>query len=75
MGYVGPPADSHRWDLRSLASHPSVKRSGQDLSSQFDLSAATDRWPVSTIHELVACIFGPTLASCIVNGCLGAVDK
>ncbi len=36
--------------------------------SSFDLSSATDRWPVSTIHELVACIFGPTLASCIVNG-------
>nr|UJQ92612.1 MAG: putative RNA-dependent RNA polymerase [Mitoviridae sp.] len=45
---------------------------GEDLSfvASFDLSSATDRWPVSTIHDVVACIFGPTLASCIVNGCL-----
>lgn len=36
----------------------------------FDLSSATDRWPVSIIHDVVACMFGPTLASCIVNGSL-----
>ncbi|KAG6467065.1 hypothetical protein ZIOFF_075106 [Zingiber officinale] len=36
----------------------------------FDLSSATDRWPVSVIHDLMACIFGPSLASCIVNGSL-----
>ncbi|DAB41745.1 RNA-dependent RNA polymerase [Oxybasis rubra mitovirus 1] len=36
----------------------------------FDLSSATDRWPVPIIHDLVACIFGQTMASCIVNGSL-----
>ncbi|GER45605.1 photosystem I P700 chlorophyll a apoprotein A1 [Striga asiatica] len=36
----------------------------------FDLSSATDRWPVSVIHDLMSCLFGPTLASSIVNGCL-----
>lgn len=35
----------------------------------YDLKSATDRWPLSVIHDVVA--FGPTLASCIVNGCLG----
>lgn len=47
-----------------------VSRQGLGFVASFDLSSATDRWPVSTIHDLVACIFGPTLASCIVNGCL-----
>ncbi|XP_074560379.1 putative mitochondrial protein AtMg01110, partial [Curcuma longa] len=36
----------------------------------FDLSSATDRWPVPVIHDVIACLFGPTLASCIVNGSL-----
>lgn len=36
----------------------------------YDLSAATDRWPVAVIHDLMSCLFGSTLASCIVNGCL-----
>lgn len=43
---------------------------GLDFVASFDLSSATDRWPVPTIHDLVACIFGPTTASCIVNGSL-----
>ncbi|KAG6466695.1 hypothetical protein ZIOFF_075497 [Zingiber officinale] len=34
----------------------------------FDLSSATDRWPVPVIHDVIACLFGP--ASCIVNGSL-----
>ena len=36
----------------------------------FDLSSATDRWPVPTIHATKSCIVGKTLASCIVNACL-----
>ncbi|CAA0812632.1 Mitovirus RNA-dependent RNA polymerase [Striga hermonthica] len=36
----------------------------------FDLSSATDRWPVSVILDLMSCLFGPTLASSIINGCL-----
>jgi hypothetical protein len=36
----------------------------------YDLSSATDRFPVAVIHDLVACMFGQTLASCIVNGSL-----
>lgn len=47
-----------------------VSRQSLGFVASFDLSSATDRWPVATIHDLVACIFGPTLASCIVNGCL-----
>jgi len=37
----------------------------------YDLSSATDRWPLSVIHEVVSAIFGPTVASCTVNACLG----
>ncbi|KAI4295030.1 hypothetical protein MLD38_040701 [Melastoma candidum] len=37
----------------------------------FDLSSATDRWPLSVIHDLMSMIWGPTLASSIVNGALG----
>lgn len=37
----------------------------------FDLKSATDRWPLSVMHDLMACLFGPTLASSIVNGTLG----
>ena len=37
----------------------------------FDLKSATDRWPLSVMHDLMACLFGPTLASRIVNGTLG----
>jgi hypothetical protein len=36
----------------------------------FDLSSATDRFPVVFIHEVVAYLFGSTFASCAVNGCL-----
>ncbi|XP_054789349.1 uncharacterized mitochondrial protein AtMg01110 [Prosopis cineraria] len=50
--------------IRRLASYkPTVLYS-------VDLSSATDRWPVVIIHDLMACIFGQTMASCIVNGCL-----
>lgn len=37
----------------------------------YDLKSATDRWPLSVIHEVVSSLFGPTVASCIVNGTLG----
>nr|WJJ80270.1 RNA-dependent RNA polymerase [Cannabis sativa mitovirus 1] len=38
--------------------------------ASFDLKSATDRWPVSVIHDVFALMFSPTLASCVVNGCL-----
>jgi hypothetical protein len=73
----------HEWAMSVLRSIPSdgtfrqerpiqrlVALKDLNFVASFDLSSATDRWPVSTIHDLVACIFGPTLASCIVNGCL-----
>jgi len=45
----------------------------------FDLKSATDRWPLSVIYTLVELLFGPTMASSIVNGTLGLntfiVDK
>lgn len=47
-----------------------LSRRRPNFLASFDLTAATDRWPVSTIYDLVVCIFGPTLASCIVKGCL-----
>lgn len=39
----------------------------KDLSS-FDLKSATDRWPLSVMHDVMSMCFGPTVASCIVNG-------
>ncbi|CAA0413885.1 unnamed protein product [Arabidopsis thaliana] len=47
--------------------HRLAKRRPRFIAS-FDLSAATDRWPVPVIYELMACLFGQTMASCIVNG-------
>nr|YP_009228112.1 hypothetical protein AYB38_gp36 [Brassica nigra]AJD85422.1 hypothetical protein BniMp042 [Brassica nigra] len=49
--------------------HRLAKRRPRFIAS-FDLSAATDRWPVPVIYELMACLFGQTMASCIVNGAL-----
>jgi hypothetical protein len=45
----------------------------KDLTNiySYDLKSATDRWPLSVIFEVQACIWGPTLASSIVNGSLG----
>lgn len=37
----------------------------------FDLKSATDRWPLSVMFALMSCMFGPTLASSIVNSSLG----
>jgi len=37
----------------------------------YDLSSATDRWPLSVIHEVVSSVFGPAVASCVVNAALG----
>lgn len=37
----------------------------------FDLKSATDRWPLSVIHDLMTMLWGPSLASSIVNGALG----
>lgn len=37
----------------------------------FDLKSATDRWPLVIIYTLMELLFGPTLASSIVNGTLG----
>lgn len=49
--------------------HRLAKRRPRFIAS-FDLSAATDRWPIPVIYELMACLFGQTMASCIVNGAL-----
>ncbi|KAL0771687.1 hypothetical protein Bca101_036838 [Brassica carinata] len=49
--------------------HRLAKRRPRFIAS-FDLSAATDRWPVPVIYELMACLFGQTMASCIINGAL-----
>ncbi|KAK2655666.1 hypothetical protein Ddye_008718 [Dipteronia dyeriana] len=46
------------------------KTKPMDLDS-FDLKSATDRWPLSVMHDLMSCFFGPTMGSSIVNGCLG----
>lgn len=37
----------------------------------FDLKSATDRWPLALMHDLMSCLWGPTLASAIINGTLG----
>lgn len=48
--------------IRRLQKLPGLK----DIDS-YDLKSATDRWPLSFIHEVVAIFFGLTVASCIVN--------
>ncbi|KAL6519618.1 hypothetical protein OROMI_032866 [Orobanche minor] len=73
----------HDWAMKVLSLLPTdgtfnqegpikrlAKNRPMDIYS-FYLSSATDRWPLSVIHEVFACFFGPTLASCVVNGCLG----
>lgn len=70
----------HQWAMKVLSSIPTdgtyhqlapidklVSRSHHWVRS-IDLSAATDRWPVSIIHDLMSCMFGPTFASSVVNG-------
>lgn len=47
-----------------------VRKGLKDVYS-FDLSSATDRWPLSVIHDTISSIFGQTVASSIVNACLG----
>lgn len=37
----------------------------------FDLKSATDRWPLTVIYHLMALLFGPSLASAVVNSTLG----
>lgn len=61
------PMDGTFWQDRPI--HRLAPFSPQ-YDASFDLSSAIDRWPVSIIHDLVACMLGPSLASCIVNGCL-----
>lgn len=45
----------------------------------FDLSSATDRWPLTVIYTVFMLFFGPTCASAVVNSTLGLntfrVDK
>lgn len=50
--------------------HRLVQRGHQERFS-FDLKSATDRWPLSVIHDVFGLMFGPTMASCTVNGTLG----
>ncbi|KAJ4841101.1 hypothetical protein Tsubulata_037186 [Turnera subulata] len=53
--------------LRALRDH--WKR-GIVLDS-FDLKSATDRWPLSVIMTLMTLLWGPTMASSMVNSTLG----
>ncbi|RYE14999.1 MAG: hypothetical protein EOP45_18930 [Sphingobacteriaceae bacterium] len=42
----------------------------QDYVFSYDLKSATDRWPVSLMHDVLSCMFGPSTANSIVNGTL-----
>ncbi|DAB41749.1 RNA-dependent RNA polymerase [Humulus lupulus mitovirus 1] len=50
--------------------HRLAQKKSLEYIASFDLKSATDRWPVSVIHDTFAVMFGSTLASCVVNGCL-----
>ncbi|KAL0680679.1 hypothetical protein Bca4012_047526 [Brassica carinata] len=56
MGYVCSEAYSTRRYLLSRRSYPSSGKETRFIAS-FDLSDATDRWPVPVIYELMACLF------------------
>lgn len=60
------------WMVLSIKDRPIQLLMNRPLSKvySFDLTAATDRWPVSTIHDFMMGVFGPSMASCIVNGAL-----
>nr|WMB96858.1 hypothetical protein [Solanum melongena]WMB97143.1 hypothetical protein [Solanum aethiopicum] len=44
-----------------------LKSKKRQNSFSFDFKSATDRWPLSVIYSLMACIWGDILASSIVN--------
>lgn len=73
----------HDWTMRVLARipmdgtfnqnapiHRLARLNTKGFMASFDLKSATDRWPVCIIHDVFSLMFGPTLASCVVNGCL-----
>lgn len=77
----------HSWAFKVLSRLPSdgtfdqegplsrlreqFKRSPRDVVYSFDLKSATDRWPLCVIYTMFETLFGPTLASSVVNSSLG----
>ena len=73
----------HKWAMDVLSRIPTdgtfnqerplyaLREKGHMKVYSFDLSAATDRWPLSVIYTLMECIWGPVMASSIVNSSLG----
>lgn len=73
----------HKWAMQVLSCIPADGTFDQERPLRilrqkepkkfysFDLKSATDRWPLSVIYTLQECIWGPTLASSIVNSSLG----
>ncbi|XP_074566475.1 uncharacterized protein LOC141823102 [Curcuma longa] len=72
----------HSWAMRVLSRIPNDGTFNQEgpihrLSRfcptdvlSFDLSSATDRWPVLVLTEIFGCFFGQETALCVVNGTL-----
>jgi len=73
----------HDWAMKILSKLPSDGTFDQEAPIRrlrdlrlrnlysFDLKSATDRWPLSVIHDLMSMMWGPSMASSIVNGTLG----
>jgi len=73
----------HDWAMKVLSRLPSDGTFDQEAPIRrlrdlrlrnlysFDLKSATDRWPLSVIHDLMSMMWGPSLASSMVNGALG----
>ncbi|KAG6467641.1 uncharacterized mitochondrial protein AtMg01110-like [Zingiber officinale] len=72
----------HSWAMRVLSRIPNDGTFNQEgpihrLSRfcptdvlSFDLSSATDRWPVLVLTEIFGCFFGQETALCVLNGTL-----
>lgn len=73
----------HEWAMKILSKLPTdgtyeqvrpirrLSRRVRDKCYSFDLKSATDRFPLSVIYTVFSCMFGSTMASCVVNGTLG----
>jgi len=73
----------HDWSMKVLSTIPMdgtfdqeapirrLQKVGHLENYSFNLKSATDRWPLSVIYTLMSMVWGPTLASSIVNSSLG----
>ncbi|KAL0283465.1 UNVERIFIED_CONTAM: putative mitochondrial protein [Sesamum radiatum] len=67
MDCAGLASYSYGWDVRPTRQ---VKRKGSRKTFCYDLSAATDRWPLVVLFEVFQNLFDRSFASAVVNSAL-----